>query len=58
MNYDFAFRELNEKVANYRWTATDIIKPESERRKQLAARAEELRLAADNFLKVCKEDKQ
>lgn len=58
MTYDFAFRELNMKVADFRWTACDIIKPEPERRRRLEIAATELKIAVDNFLRTCKENRQ
>lgn len=55
-DYEHALRELCMKVEGFQWVSRDIIFPESKRKQRLKKFAEELRIAARDFVKVINDE--
>lgn len=55
-DYGHALRELCMKVEGFQWVSRDIIFPESKRKERLKKYAEELRIAARDFVKVINDE--
>lgn len=54
--YEHALRELCMKVEGFQWVSRDIIFPESKRKERLKKIAEEVRIAARDFVKVINDE--